>query len=118
MLASFREAPGDHVRAAQVAGVDKRTAKRAWLRGWPESGKRPIAEVVSEEQAAARAKAAQTAHLTVEWTAQQAAGEAASARAALGRAAALLTMAKRLEVYGQRLVESLETAAAVPLVPE
>ncbi len=118
MLSAFREAPGDHVRAANRAGLDKRTAKRAWLQGWPGAGKRAISETIAEEQVAARVAAAQSAHLTAEWSAQQAAGEATAARTSLGRAAALLHMARRLEAYGLRLVETLENSAIVGVPPE
>lgn len=51
----FREAPGNASHAARVAGVDPRTARRAWQKGWPKfSWGIPIREVIRREMEAAR----------------------------------------------------------------
>lgn len=56
LLEAFRRAPGVLARAANAASCDTRTAKRAWVEGWPDRGFRPINEVVEEEMSAARAR--------------------------------------------------------------
>lgn len=86
LLAAFREVPGGnqgaYAAAARAAGVDARTARRAWeqgLRGWP----RPIRELVAEEQAEARAEVArqQREEASAAGKArQEARGQAVSAR--------------------------------------
>jgi len=57
---SFRREPPDgnphaaYAAAAKLAGMDWRTAERAWSRGWREV--RPLREELAEEQTVARAK--------------------------------------------------------------
>lgn len=59
ILDGFREFPGNAAGAARLAGVDRRTAKRAWLYGWAASDFAPIKGVIEVEQAEARAQAAE-----------------------------------------------------------
>lgn len=54
IVSAFRDSPGNYSRAAREAGVDPRTAKRGWLRGWPELGLPPIREKIVDEQREAR----------------------------------------------------------------
>lgn len=61
LIESYRSAPQNHKRAAELAGCDGRTAKRAWELGFSwareESGaRRPIREIIAEEQELARAR--------------------------------------------------------------
>jgi len=55
VLAAFREEPGNVSAAAKRAGVSRNTARRAWMDGWPRLERRPMQDIVAEEQAAARA---------------------------------------------------------------
>ena len=59
MLEAYRQYPGGVKRCARAAGVDPRTARKAWHMGWPDRLLRPIKEVHHEEQLAARARLAQ-----------------------------------------------------------
>lgn len=56
---AYGRAPGNASAAAKAAGCDHRTARRGWAVGWPKQGFRPIQEVISERQQAARALALQ-----------------------------------------------------------
>lgn len=61
LVESYRQAPENYHRAAELAGCDPRTAKRAWELGFSwareESGaRRPIREIIGEEQELARAR--------------------------------------------------------------
>jgi hypothetical protein len=58
MVAAFRQYPGGFVRCARAAGVNPRTARRAWFDGWEDRLLRPIKDVYHEEQLAARARLA------------------------------------------------------------
>lgn len=60
LLAAFRERPGTYSFAADRAGVDEKTAKKAWLEGWPNVGNgwaRPLRVVLAEEAQTARDEA-------------------------------------------------------------
>lgn len=59
MLEAFRIEPGVFRACARRAGVDRRTAQRAWERGWPDRGMKPIKVIIDDEQAAARAQLAE-----------------------------------------------------------
>lgn len=59
MLEAFRQYPGGVKRCARAAGVDPRTARKAWNEGWEDRLLRPIKDVYHEEQLAARARLAQ-----------------------------------------------------------
>lgn len=61
LVESYRAAPENANRAAELAGCDPRTAKRAWELGFSwakeESGaRRPIRDIIAEEQEFARAR--------------------------------------------------------------
>lgn len=58
MLEAFRQYPGGVKRCARAAGVDPRTARKAWNTGWEDRLLRPIKDVYHEEQLAARARLA------------------------------------------------------------
>lgn len=59
LLTAYREHPAGHGHARVAAGVDSRTAKKAWQEGWPKLGwAPPIKGVVEEEQKEARARLA------------------------------------------------------------
>jgi len=52
LVTAFRSCPGNYTQAAKKAGCDKRTARRAWHRAWPERGDwcRPIKDVLAVEK--------------------------------------------------------------------
>lgn len=54
ILEGFRRHPDSQREAAKFAGVDKKTAAKAWLTAWPSMGYRPVKDVLAEEQAAVR----------------------------------------------------------------
>lgn len=56
LVAAFRLHPGQIGKVARLAGVHKRTAKKAWEQGLPyDWGRTPIREVIEGEQRQARA---------------------------------------------------------------
>lgn len=57
MLAAFRASGSNYAAAARAAGVVEQTTKRAYEKGWPKKGMKPIQTVLLEDQAEARAKA-------------------------------------------------------------
>lgn len=60
LVEAYRDKPQVYTHAAKAAGVDHRTARRAWLEGWDRPGwARPIAAVLKEEQTRIRAKLAE-----------------------------------------------------------
>ena len=59
LVDGYARHPGSGRAAARAAGCDPRTARRGWSVGWPKNGFRPIAEVLAERQAAARAVVSQ-----------------------------------------------------------
>jgi len=63
LIAAFRDGPGIINRAARLADVDWRTAKKAWETGWPRKNFHPIKKVIAEDRVKARAalEAAQAA---------------------------------------------------------
>ncbi len=52
LLEAFREVPGNYTFAAAKAGVDPRTARRAWNLGWPDMSRAPIKAVLDAEKIA------------------------------------------------------------------
>ena len=56
LVAAFRIYPGNYSHAARFALCDDRTAKAAWLKGWPEQKKQPIADMIREDRRTARAE--------------------------------------------------------------
>jgi len=58
MLDLFRQRPGVYGPVARACKSSQKTAKKAWLHGWPELNLRPIRDVLAEEQKAVRAAAA------------------------------------------------------------
>jgi len=57
LVEAYREVPGGHQNAAKVAGVSRRTARRAWEEGfsWAPWGMVPIEKMMEAEQRDARA---------------------------------------------------------------
>ena len=55
LVEAYRHEPGNKTHAARVAEVDRRTATKAWLEGWPKLGFDPIQKTIEDEQKAARA---------------------------------------------------------------
>jgi hypothetical protein len=55
LLAAFRAVPGNVSAAAKAAGVARKTARLALLRGWPARRWPPIRDVLEQEQRLARA---------------------------------------------------------------
>ena len=101
LLEAFRREPGNFAAAARSAGLNARTAKRGWERGWP--GRRAVRDVLAEEQLAARA-ALRREQLRAE---REAAGELAAEDAAAMRAA---------ELRISRAAQGLALAAVAPVV--
>lgn len=58
ILAAHRAEPGNHSRAARDGGVTRRTARRAWVEGYPGTGwgDKPVSQLIVEEQAVARGR--------------------------------------------------------------
>lgn len=50
LIRAFRLQPGLYGAAARASGVTHKTAKKAWLLGWPEKSFRPIKELMEEER--------------------------------------------------------------------
>jgi hypothetical protein len=133
LVEGFRSAPGDFVKAAKLAGVDRRTALRGWELGWPQKDFEPIRTVFEREQVKARAAivaqqaARRAAHLKER---EDAIANAARAReqegsivaAARGAAGRLLTdlvklapaVGKLAEQLGETLRREAEAAARDP----
>lgn len=63
VLAACRERPGDWAYAAALAGLDSRTVKRMWFKGWPRWswGKVPIQQLLFQEASEAKRLAAELA---------------------------------------------------------
>lgn len=59
IVQEFRETPGRPNRVATAAGVNRRTAIRAWEVGWPNKKLEPIRTLFEREQAKARAELAE-----------------------------------------------------------
>lgn len=57
LLIAFRDCPGNATLAARRALCDRRMAKRAWVKGWPDRGLMPIKDALEEERLAAMAHA-------------------------------------------------------------
>lgn len=96
LLAAWREDPGNLSKAARAAGTSRPTARKALLEGYPNADppRRPIAEIVAEEKAAARAQL----QGTIEDEARRAALEdAARKRAEAEKARADAVEARRQE---------------------
>lgn len=55
IIEAFRQHPNQPYLAAKLAGVDGRTANRAWERGWPKNGWEPVKVVLEREKLKARA---------------------------------------------------------------
>jgi hypothetical protein len=58
LTAAFRMDQGNVTKAARDAGCTFRTAQRAWERGWPQKGFKPIKTIMVEEQLEIRARTA------------------------------------------------------------
>jgi len=50
LVIAFRDQPGNYKNAGREALCDRATAKKAWLEGSPAQGRKPIKEMVEEEQ--------------------------------------------------------------------
>ena len=106
------------MRAAREAGVDRRTAKKAWEAGLPYSwGKTPIRQIVQAEQTAARARLeqsgpavipAETAGLAQADAAKSREAEARMVRAARGNAIRLLEISSSMLRGGVEMAKKLE----------
>ena len=76
LVQGFREIPGHAAHAAEAAGCDRRLARKAWFDGirWASEGtgaRRPIKDIIEEEQAVARARLEEEAALQRKLTAEQ-----------------------------------------------
>ncbi len=63
LLEGYRDKPGNYMAAGRFAGVDARTARKVWHKGWLALGSwgRPISEVITEEREKALAAQAERA---------------------------------------------------------
>lgn len=50
LLIAFRECPSNASFAARRASCDRRTANRAWVKGWPDRGFEPIEKALENEK--------------------------------------------------------------------
>lgn len=57
IVCAFRDEPGNFRQAAVKSGVDWRTARKGWIKGWPALGFPPIKQVILDEQMASRSEA-------------------------------------------------------------
>lgn len=118
LIAAFRKRPGGDRRAyttaAQLVGVDWRTAKRAWEVGW--LGFKAIRDQLAEEQVLARAelskaalaaKASAAPSLAQEDAVVSAAREALLARAVRESAIGLVSELQSLRGYVKALAERI-----------
>jgi len=128
MLVAYRDKPGIARQCSFATGYDQRTCRRAWQTGWPARGFRPIAEVLEDEQAAARARLhaareqelratagertvqQQRDHaLAAEDAVQNRADEARMVRAARHNAMGLMAVVQRLLKGANQLAADVET---------
>jgi hypothetical protein len=58
LIRAFRLQPGVYSAAARVSGVTHKTAKKAWLEGWPNKGFKPIKDQMEAERSQVRAHVA------------------------------------------------------------
>jgi hypothetical protein len=123
LLESFRgdSEPGTHAsyrRAAEVAGVDPRTARRAFKVGWP--GVKPIRDLIEVERTLSRAalrrevltaRMDEASRLAMEDAVQARADEGRSVRAVTSAATgALLALhAEQVHVYERTLARLMQT---------
>lgn len=133
LLEHYRANPphrrADHVAAGKVAGVNWRTAKRAWERGWANT--EPLRDRVADEQTRARAvlrredieaerqlaatERARDLELAVEDGAAQTARELAIVRGVQGQALDLLNQLAKLQpAIGQLVARITATAPTDP----
>jgi hypothetical protein len=123
LLESFRgdSEPGTHAsyrRAGEAAGVDPRTARRAWKVGWP--GIKPIRDLIESEKTLARAalrrevltaRMDEASRLAMEDAVQARADEGRSVRAVTSAATgALLALhAEQVHTYERTLARLMQT---------
>lgn len=50
----YRRFPMQHITVGKFAGVSKNTAHKAWFKGWPEHGMKPVRDVIDEDHAIER----------------------------------------------------------------
>lgn len=69
LLEAYRRSPGHARFAAKAAGCDRRTALKAWERGWPHLPyvARAMKSIVHEEQELARAQRDPHTRIPTEW---------------------------------------------------
>jgi hypothetical protein len=128
LLDAFRAQPGGlrshFALAGKAAGVDWRTAKRAWETGWPDFP--PVREQLAEQQVRARAemsvevlraKAAAAPALAAEDAAQSAAREAMLARGAREVALSFLTTVGPLHKHMKALSARVQEGGVEGLSP-
>lgn len=128
LLDAFRAQPGGlrshFTLAGKAAGVDWRTARRAWETGWP--GFPPVREQLAEQQIRARAemsvevlraKAAAAPALAAEDAAQSAAREAMLARGAREVALAFLVEIGPLRSHVKALSARVQEGGVEGLTP-
>jgi hypothetical protein len=110
---------GSFRRAAQAAGVEARTARRAWERGWP--GIRPISEQIEAEKLTARAalrrevlaqRADEASRLAAEDYSEERQLEGKSARliANAARGSLMAMHAERVQDYQRTLARMIQDA--------
>ena len=88
LLAAFREKPENYTAAAKKAGVTFRTAKKAWLKGWPSKNFEPIKTIIALEHFEARAARHDTSAPEHDISDEEAARARAAAKEAEERAKA------------------------------
>lgn len=59
LVEAFRETPGNFNAVSKAVGVSWRTAKKAWLKGWPAREFGPVSKVIELEELEARANRAE-----------------------------------------------------------
>ena len=108
LLAAFREHPGDHTAVRRIIGVDARTARRGWERGWPGRNWPAIKPIVEREQEERRARLAGRAPAMLADAELQAEREVMLARGSGVMALELLSVTRKLMPRMKMLAEQIE----------
>jgi len=116
LVNAYRRVGADHAAAASVAGVDRRTAKKAWDEGLRESfAQKPIRQIIEEEKQLTRARLDNGSPPTTEEVGlarsdavKQRAAEANMVRASRGNVLNLLLATTKMVKGGTLLAAKLE----------
>ena len=117
LVEAYRDHPGNHSHAARAAGVQRRTAKHAWDKGYPQRpfGVKPISVLIDEEQRVASSRV-QLEEEQIEIDEQRRALEEEKQSEAARQAAISAKQEEGALVHVARLATIRTLAASLPLV--